>query len=154
MVTFGRLTDLVNAEGLEVNPALRFAMQEPGSTQEVIDLNTWTQLFGWGEDATGRQLSDIGGPYADFTVELKAGTRPNNSPFHVDLYDTGDFYESFTVKVLPDGLLIQADTIKDGDDLRQRWGPEILGLNDESIEILARHIAGLVADYVRRELLG
>ena len=154
MVTFGKLTDLVNAEGLEVNPALRFAMQEPGSVQEVIDLNTWTQFFGWGEDATGQRLSDIGGPYTDFTVRMKAGTRPNNSPFHVDLYDTGDFYESFTVTVLPDGLIIQADTMKDGQDLRDRWGPDLLGLSDESIEILSRHLVGLVADYVRGALLG
>ncbi len=54
-----------------------------------------------------------------------------NTPY--TLKDTGDFYKSFMMEVLPDGIIINADGIKDdGTDLLERFTDKILGLTDES----------------------
>ena len=83
----------------------------------------------------------------------KDPNRPNNVPSHIDLFDTGDFYESFEVKVMSDGFLIEADTIKDGEDLRVRWGNDILGLTDFSISELGKAIQPKVLSYILDSLL-
>ena len=96
---------------------------EPDFKDLVIDLNTNNQLFE-GVDSMGVTLSSIGGDYSDVTIAFK---QTNNQPFNrVTLKDTGEFYESFDVRYEMGGIVIDADTIKEGDDLRDRWGNDIL----------------------------
>ena len=52
------------------------------------------------------------------------------------LFQEGDFYESFSVDVFAGGFEIVADTVKESQDLRDRWGENLLGLTAESIEDL------------------
>ena len=127
--------------------------QEPDFEDLVIELNTTNQLFE-GIDANGVTLSSIGGGYAPVTIAIK---QTNNQPFNrVTLKDTGAFYESFSVRYEMGGVVIDADTIKDGDDLRERWGNDILGLTNESIEklIFFLHplIVEFIADYLTQDL--
>lgn len=151
MASFGRLSDLVeNGKGLKFNEALFFVFSKNDIKEFVIELNTDGQLW-LGVDGKGRQLSSIGGNYADRTVELK---KIDGLPFDkVTLFQTGEFYDSFKVKTLKKGIVIEADTIKDGDDLQDSWGNEIIGLNDESITSLTEEIAPIVVNYILRELL-
>lgn len=154
MMTFGRLSDIIdNADGLETFPAVRFAIDKTQTKALILQLNTRGQLYVKGIDANGRQLSSIGGDYTGFTISQKDPTRPNNVPSHIDLFDTGDFYRSFEVKTEPDGFVISADTLKEGEDLRVRWGPDILGLTDASREQLAKTIPLDVVEYVLKALL-
>lgn len=118
---------------------------EPDFKDLVIELNTKNQLFE-GIDANGVTLSSIGGGYAPVTIAIK---RTNNQPFNrVTLKDTGDFYKSFEVRYEMGGIVIDADTIKDGDDLRDRWGDDILGLTHESIETLIFFLKPLIVEFI------
>jgi hypothetical protein len=100
----------------------------------VIQLNTegkpTSQLFELGEDSEGRDL----GEYSPFTKELKKlkGQRID----HITLKDTGDFYASFIVRPFKGGFTIDADPIKDDTNLFREYGEDILGLNDDNLQII------------------
>lgn len=112
----------------------------PNVKQMIIEMNTNDQLFKKGVDSNGVSLMDIGGDYSFVTKDMKSR---NNQPYdHITLKDTGDFYKSWNVKILADTIFIEADTIKDGDDLQQRWGNDILGLTDESKQKLINYAIG------------
>lgn len=154
MVSFGRLSDLIDNRGrLGVNPALLFAIDRNQVKALIIQLNTRGQLYVKGIDSQGRQLSSIGGDYTAYTLDLKDASRPNNTAGHIDLFDTGQFYESFHVKSESDGFVIAADTIKEGEDLRVRWGNDILGLTDTSRDQLVQTIPLFVVEYTLNTLL-
>lgn len=100
----------------------------------ILDLNRMDQLFNKGIDSTGKLLSDIGGNYSPFTIEVKKG---KGLPFaHVTLFDTGEFYDSFELMVTQTFIDITANPIKDDTNLFTEWGKDILGLTEESKEIL------------------
>lgn len=96
----------------------------------IIDLNTEEQLFEQGIDSLGVSL----GEYSDFTKAVKKvkGQRLD----HITLEDTGEFYKSFAIKVQNGGFLIVADGQKDDTNLFEEYGKEILGLTDESLQIV------------------
>ncbi len=77
-------------------------------------------------------MSDIGGDYSPQTV-VKGRKK---SPSSVDLYDTGQFHESFRItNISGSGFEINSDSVKDdGTDLIEEWGEEIEGLTEESLE--------------------
>jgi len=107
------------------------AMDKPANLNKVVELNTRGQLYDKGIDSEGTPLEAIGGNYSPKTKRYKAeqGQRYD----HVTLEDTGEFYESEKAQFESDGsILITADTIKDGQDLQDRWGKNILGLTTES----------------------
>lgn len=99
---------------------------------EIINFNH-EQLQG-GEDALGQTIFTIGGnPYRPFTVKIKrAKGQPTN---RVTLYDTGEFYDTFEVKILKDGYEITANFKKGSDDIRDNFSSQFdfLGLTDESL---------------------
>ena len=105
------------------------------TTQKFItDLNTKVQLFDYGEDSEGVQLSAIGGLYAESTIRLSRPKKKNRS--HINLKDTGAFYKTFDVQVKANASFsITANTIKGDQDLQERWGDNIVGLQTEN-EIL------------------
>ena len=118
--------------------------QEEDVIDLIIYLNTEEQLF-QGVDAEGRELAEIGGAYAPITVAIK---RTEGQPFdRVTLRDTGEFYKSFDVRPLRDGFEIVADTVKENQDLTERWGKDIIGLNELSIEQLQAFLIPLVIEY-------
>lgn len=154
MIELGGLDDLVsNGFSLETDKAMAHAIAKPPIQFFLIELNRRRQLFFQGKDAQGKLLSQIGGPYSPFTLAEKEGTRPNNSPNLINLFDTGEFYDSFTIIVQNDGFVIEADTIKEGVDLQDRWGDELIGLADESIEFSKPTMTPPVQEYVVETLL-
>jgi len=104
----------------------------------VIKLNTeglpTSQLFLKGQDSTGKDLDKIGGEYSPFTVEEKK--RKGQPTDRVTLKDTGDFYMSFEVIPFKGGFIIEADTTKDGKSLEDDWGENIIGLQDENVQLV------------------
>jgi hypothetical protein len=96
----------------------------------IIDLNTEGQLFEQGIDSLGASL----GEYTDFTKAVKKAKGQRLD--HITLEDTGEFYESFALKVQNGGFLIVADGQKEDANLFERYGDEILGLTDESLQIV------------------
>lgn len=105
-------------------------------------------ILNWIEEANRKQLltgknsfdvklSDIGGGYSDLTLQLN----PNKQRDRVNLLDTSEFYASITATVDTSLLQIDADPIKTDDNgndtnLFDRWGKDIIGLNEENLQQL------------------
>lgn len=115
----------------------------------VVELNTQEQLFNKGEDSTGRKLSDIGGDYSPVTMEMaKEVGRPKKSESDINLHDTGEFYKSFSVTPFVGGFEIDADPIKDDTNLFTEWGENIVGLNEENLQLITDEYI----DYFQKEI--
>jgi|TARA_R110002049_G_C9016969_1_gene551052 hypothetical protein len=101
----------------------------------ITDLNTKVQLFDYGEDSRGVELMGVGGGYAPSTISIKAKKgQPTN---RVTLKDTGEFYKTFDVVVNKDASFrIEADTTKGGQNLEDRWGEDIVGLQQENVVLV------------------
>ena len=115
----------------------------------IVKLNTDQMRYDF-INAEGVPLASIGGPYSPFTVREgnKAG------PDSVDLYDTGEFHESFKVKnITKKSFDIVSDPIKaDGTNLLDEWGDEIEGLTFESIDALVVYLTPLYQQKLMRKL--
>lgn len=98
---------------------------------EIIRLNTEDQLFDEGIRSDGSNLPD----YSRRSVEEFG--KPNG---HIRLRDTGQFYQSFRVKVDKWGLFIAADDVKEDTVLTEAYGIDILGLTEENTNILIKMI--------------
>jgi len=114
----------------------------------IIQLNTKAQLFGRGIDSLGETLVD----YSAASVDL-FGKREG----HIQLFDEGDFYKSFKIIPLGEDADIYADTIKIQDngkriDLTDRFGIEIIGLTNESKQILKDIMSSILQEKLRQFL--
>ena len=127
-------------------------MSTPESKKLIIQLNTIGQLFQKGEDSRGIRLDSIGGGYTAFTQSIK---RASNQPVNrVTLNDTGEFYGSW--RVTTEGtstIVITADPIKEDTNLFDRWGEDIIGLQDESLIILIESIINEFVEETKIEIL-
>lgn len=90
-----------------------------------------------GKNSFDVKLSDIGGGYSDLTLQLN----PEKVRDRVNLLDTSEFYASITAKVDNNLLQLDADPIKTDDNgndtnLYDRWGEDIIGLNEENLQQL------------------
>jgi hypothetical protein len=152
MATFGRLTDFVN-NTLDLEEAKVFfhVFSEKDVQEYIIFLNTNIQLHNYGIDATGTTLDSIGGSYAPYTIRQKK--RKGDEYKHVTLKDTGEFYKSFSVDVFRDEFVIDAYYIKEGTDLRDRWGDDLAGLTPLSVEKLKGFILPKVREIVLNWIL-
>lgn len=118
--------------------------------QMIISLNTQSQLYDDGIDSRGIKLEDIGGAYSEYTKMLKeAKGQPID---RVTLRDTGEFHESFRVNLVGGDIKITAKTLKDDTDLLKEWGPDILGLTDENLQLLIDKARVLIVPAVREYL--
>ena len=114
-------------------------LNREGIQKFITDLNTKVQLFDQGEDSNEIQLSAIGGIYTESTIRLSRTPKQNRS--HINLKDTGDFYKTFEVTVKPNAnFTITADTIKSGQDLEDRWGDNIVGLQKENVDLVMERL--------------
>ena len=112
-------------------------VSSPDVKRLILDLNKFNQLFE-GLDADGRELDGIGGSYSFTTIRKKLS---KGLPIdRVTLFDEGDFYDTFRLDVSDVGFIISADTFKEGVDLQDRWGFDLVGLTDESFEQLQDEI--------------
>lgn len=141
---------LYKARALHQDTAVE-AYANEGTERLVVELNTEGQLFEKGQDENGALLDNIGGDYATSTKLYK---RQQGQPVdRVTLKDTGEFYRSFTAQVQYNGdIVIEANTVKDGKDLQERWGRGILGLTKESKEVLQTTIKDDIIRAVRQIL--
>jgi hypothetical protein len=103
IVDFTRLDRLFSAlDNLSEDKIWLFAVDKDVQ-DEIIRINTEDQLEEEGIDSLGRKLGD----YAPSTIAYKR--RKGQRYDHVTLKDTGDFYNSFNVKVNVNEIIIDAD---------------------------------------------
>lgn len=159
MITWGRLSDLVKKrKALDINSALFFVFSQEDIQLFAIELNTGApnisehgQLFLHGIDSEGVSLDKIGGDYSPVTKEIK---RFEGLPIdRITLYQEGDFYKSWEFIQKADEFILRADTIKDGQDLQTRWGSDLIGLTNESIQKLSKEVLPILIDRILSEIL-
>lgn len=125
---------LNRADGLDIDYIAQQIYYNSDVQEYIIGLNTDGQLFSRGVNALGRALAEIGGAYSPRTILDK---REKGLPTdRITLFDTGDFYKSWVFRVLDNGFELDADFVKDNEDLRDRWGENITGLDEDSREEL------------------
>lgn len=160
MISFGALSDLVeNGRALTIDKALFFVFSDDQIQDFVLELNTGGGIFARGikgqlfsgVDSTGNELADIGGDYSPITIQEKQFKGLPTD--RITLFDEGDFYRSFRIDVSKDSVSISANTIKEGVDLQNRWGDELLGLTDESRNKLIDELIPEIIQFIIEELL-
>ena len=144
-----------NTFALAIDEGFVFVLGLTETRELVVSLNTGegTQ-FGqlWtGIDSEGRDLASIGGGYSPITEFIKMR---NGQPIdRVTLYDTGEFYQTFKARPVDGGLLIEADTMKEGEDLQARWGDKLLGLTVENMGRLANAMQPQILEWLKTQML-
>lgn len=128
----------------KVSTLLFRVLSRPDVQAFIINLNTEDQLKTRNEDALGVKLYTIGGEYSIETQFLKGlGGK------QVNLFDTGDYQESYAVIPLRNfSFIIDSDTTIHGDDLKDRWGENIEGINKENLEKLNEFLAGKLLEEI------
>lgn len=134
-------------KSLSINDMLHELSEHVEFTDYIIELNTKNQLYDKGIDAKGERI----GSYSPKTKAIKDANGEISD--HVTLLDTGKFYESFRVFLQGSDLIISADTIKDTDDLIFKYGQDILGLNEDSLEKLRLKAKLILIPYVKGIIL-
>lgn len=132
-----------NVKGLDADLVLFQIFSDPQFQEFIKVLNLSDQLFE-GIDSLGVELDS----YSAFTQNLLDGDRENAFNFEgktkkkiagepIFLFDTGEFYDSFTVTIDTESIILDADGVKeDGTDLFVNYGEDILGLTDENLQKL------------------
>jgi hypothetical protein len=122
----------------------------------IIDLNTNSQLFDQGINSEGVPLKAISGSdstpsgYKPLTIQIKSrNSGKGGKTSNITLYDTGDYYESHKVTVDSKGFIITANPQKTDSNLFDRWGEEIVGLTDESLQRLINLLTERYKEYTR-----
>mgnify|MGYP003642922168 FL=1 len=142
-----QLTDRVAKldEGIILN---RF-VELPIVQKFILDLNRVDQLFNKGVDSKNRAL----GVYTPFTINSKNERGvPVPSDFHITLFDTGQFYSTFVIIPGKDFFEIDANPIREDSNLFEDFGEDILGLNDENLQILIDFFKETVVLRVKEQL--
>ena len=106
---------------------------------EIIRLNTDDQLYEEGILSDGSYLPD----YSETSVNVYG-----KSAGHITLKDTGEFYQSFVVKVNNTGIMIVANDVKDDTVLSDRYGIDILGLTEENLQVIREMLKANYINYI------
>jgi hypothetical protein len=107
----------------------------------TITLIQEEQLFNQGIDETGGAITNKDNgrtTYSKATEILTNGRKKEGE--HYTLLDGGDFYKSMVITLGTNFFEINADPIKDNDNLFTKFGEGIIGLTDESKTKLAERL--------------
>ena len=111
-----------------------------------------------GRNSEDVKLSDIGGEYSDYTLQNNTSSIPKTKD-KVNLYDTGEFYESIIAQAgVTDLVDINANPIKTDEEtgetvnLYNRWGKDIIGLNEENLQQLIEKVKVKLIAEIRRQV--
>lgn len=147
-IDFTRIDNMIDkAKAMSLDKAWIFAVDKEVQN-EILRINTEEQLDEQGVDSLGRSLGD----YSPFTVSMKRfkGDRYD----HITLNDEGDFHNSFTVRVVADGWIQDADDSSKYDEpLFEVYGLDVLGITDENLKYIQEMIIENFIKYVRTKLL-
>lgn len=148
VVDFTRLDKLFDSlDNLNEDKIWLFAIDKEVQ-EEMIRINTEDQLEEEGIDSLGRKL----GNYAPSTIAYKR--RKGQRYDHVTLKDTGDFYNSFNIKVNVNEIIFDADDFSKYDQpLFEVWGVDVLGLTDENMNYIKEMIVENYIKFLLNELL-
>lgn len=102
----------------------------------IITANTDDQLFDRGVNTTEERIKNYR-PYRPLTIKIK--TQKGQPTDRVTLSDTGDFHRSFKILYHPESFEFIATDWKT-EDLKRKYGKNILGLTDSNLNEITRNI--------------
>lgn len=151
---FGKLKAVLKrAQNLDENKLAHRVFENRILQDQVIDLNTYGQLYDEGVNALGQSLGDYSPATiygtAKFEGKISKGARYD----HITLSDTFELYRSWRFVNQSDGFTLTADTIKDGRDLENSFG-KIVGLTPQSRAQIIPEVRERLIGEVRKELTG
>ena len=108
-----------------------------------------------GRNSEDVKLSDIGGEYSPITLD----NDPRKVADRVDLFDTGDFHKSIIASAgVQDLVDFDANPFKTDEEtgetvnLYNRWGKDIIGLNEENLQQLIEKVKVKLIAEIRRQV--
>lgn len=153
---FGPLVKMLNnIKKLDENQLCVKVFILPEIKQFIVKLNLVDQLYTEGVDVNDRvigtysYLTAIKNGEEHFIYNGLVSVKKPGEPY--TLYDTGEFYQSFSVKVDKTGFTIEADTVKPDKDLLD-YG-DIIGLTNDSKEKLSKKMLPFLQKVLREEIL-
>lgn len=147
-----------NAIGLDESRMFNTVLADSGFQDWILNLNK-SQLFE-GEDSLGIRLEQIGGGY-NFVTEILNRGKPfqfggqsqmkieGESPF---LLDSGDYYNSYNLKLGDGFFVIDSDPQKEDNNLEDKYGKNLEGLQDQNLQKLIDVIRKKFIQLVRAEI--
>lgn len=90
------------------------------------------------------------GEYSYATQAITKGRKKAGD--HYTLEDTGAFFRSMTIRVTKDYIEINADGQKDEDNLFEKYGEGIIGLNEESLTKVINQVKDRIQQYFYKVL--
>ena len=144
---------LKRIEKINVNSVMKKSLSGKSLQMDIISLNTDDQLYEKGIDSIGDQLGDyspatIEGVPGRFKGKIEKGQRYD----HITLSDSGDFYRSWRFKNESNEFYFVANAIKEGTDLAQFYGKDILGLTNENIKQTAEWVRPIFLNILRENI--
>lgn len=134
------LKNLCNNLLSDVNNAINIILMRKEIQDFIVKLNQ-EQLHKENVDSENVLLPY----YTKYSYELKQQKFGNDYPKRFTLQDTGDFYDSMKLYLKKDYFMIIGNTKKENKDLFS-YSPNIMGLTEESIELLIEKINPLIID--------
>jgi len=149
-VNFTRIDKLLDAIAQLDESKMWFFAVDKDVQDEIIRLNTEEQLEEQGIDSLGREIGD-GDGYSPLTIMYKKmkGQRYD----HITLKDTGEFYNSWVVRVTVNDITIDANDQKEDTALFEVYGVDVLGLTEENLTYIKEMILENYIKYLLNELL-
>jgi len=132
---------------LDQDKLLREVWDDSLTQDYIIELNTIEQLFKESKKSTGELLPAYAlNSYA--AAKGSIGLAPSGL---INLRLSGDFYKSFDVIPNSTGFEINANTnlYPESGDFIEIYGPEILGLTEESLQKLRLFVKDLLNEKIR-----
>jgi hypothetical protein len=118
---------------------------DPALKQKILNWVQNDQLTKKGVNSK----DEIIGVYSTFT-EMINPSKLAGDPYNLD--DTGQFYASMYVQVLRDAIVVEGDGQKGDENLFEKYGDDIIGLNEESKQKLRDEIKKRYVEYFKRTL--
>lgn len=135
-------------KNLDINEILYEIYQKKEFQELVIDENLVEQLFKHGIDSKGNSL----GEYAPSTIKAK---KKKGQPYdRITLIDHGDFYETYKFTAMKNGFDLFMDGKKESTDLFKRYGKDVLGLTDKSLDKICELVRDEIIEYIKKEVSG
>lgn len=137
---------LKNLRKISIFKVLDAVIKKNNLSELIIKLNTEKQLYNEGIDSLGFKLR----PYTETTKRIK---KAKGQPFdRTTLKDTGDMYKTWEVKMVGNTITIEADLIKNGFNLEEKYGVNIIGLTDESLQVFIEAVKKDFAIELNRQI--
>ena len=139
---------LVNQKG-QADKTFKLVLDNQTIKKLIIFLNTDDQLGQDHVDSLGQEL------FNQFTN--RTFYSPNDPKGRAGkpytLNDTGAFWDSFTVAVQQGRIIIDANPFKDGDNLFDAYGQDVVGLTDENLNTLIKEALEHFINWYIRNIL-